>query len=122
LVRKSAAARSSARDYQPEALRRVGDDRDPAFIPATLRRLRERQRLERLLRHGFPPASLANISRDHVGCAMKMNTGAQNAHRRMGGILSVWLGIGLVRFLGLGVLANLISAPLATATTGLIGL
>jgi len=26
----------------------------------------------------------------------------------MGGILSVWLGIGLVRFLRLGVLANLI--------------
>jgi hypothetical protein len=44
---------------------------------------------------------------------MKMNTGAQNAHRRMGGILSVWLGIGLVRFLRLGVLANLIGAPLA---------
>ena len=42
-------------DHQPEALRRVGDDRDPAFIPATLCRLRERQRLERLLRHGFPP-------------------------------------------------------------------
>jgi hypothetical protein len=53
---------------------------------------------------------------------MKMNTGAQNAHRWMGGILSVWLGIGLVRFLRLGVLANLIGAPLATATTGLIGL
>ena len=49
---------------------------------------------------------------------MKMNMGAQNAHRRMGGILSV----GLVRFLRLGVLANLIGAPLATATTGLIGL
>ena len=53
---------------------------------------------------------------------MKMNTGAQNAHRRMGGILSAWLGIGLVRFLRLGVLANLIGAPPATATTGLIGL
>ena len=36
LVRKSAAPRSSARDYQPEALRRAGDDRDPAFKPATL--------------------------------------------------------------------------------------
>jgi hypothetical protein len=69
LVRKSAAPRSSARDYQPEGLRRAGDDRDPAFIPATLRRLRERQRLERLLRHGFSPGSLANISRDQVGCA-----------------------------------------------------
>ncbi len=109
-------------DYQPEALRCAGDDRDPAFIPATLRRLRERQRLERLLHHGFPPGSLANIFPDQVGCAMKMNTGTQNAHRQRGGILSVWLDIGLVRFLRLGVLANLIGAPLATATTGLIGL
>src|SRR4029077_17965982 len=66
-------------DHQPEALRRVGDDRDPAFIPATLCRLRERRRLERLLRHGFPPGALANISRDQVGCAIEMNTGAQNA-------------------------------------------
>jgi hypothetical protein len=40
----------------------------------------------------------------------------------MGGILSVWLGIVLVCFLRLGVLANLIGTPLATATTGLIGL
>jgi hypothetical protein len=74
-------------------------------MPATLRRLRERQRLERLLRHGFPPGSLANISRDQVGCAMKMNTGAQNAHRRMGGRLDIVL----VCFLRLGVPANLLA-------------
>ena len=40
----------------------------------------------------------------------------------MGGILSVWLGIGLVRFLRLSVLANLIGASPATATTDLLRL
>jgi hypothetical protein len=118
LVRKSAAPRSSARDYQPEALRRAGDDRDPAFTPATLRRQRERQRLERLLRHGFSSGFSGQYLPRPGGLRNENEYGRSKAHRRMGGILSVWLGIGLVRFLRLGVLANLIGAPLATATTG----
>src|SRR5438128_10797352 len=41
---------------------------------------------------------------------------------RMYGVLSVCIGLGPIGFLGLGILADVIGAPLATALTGALGL
>jgi predicted MFS family arabinose efflux permease len=41
---------------------------------------------------------------------------------RLYGVLSVCIGVGPIGFLGLGVLADLIGAPLATAISGTLGL
>jgi hypothetical protein len=41
---------------------------------------------------------------------------------RLYGVRSVFIGSGLIGFLGLGMLADWIGAPWATATTGALGL